>query len=461
MEQVEPTAPRAAGRLDRPPGQRAQDVLSLWPLGAPRRGRLRIRTLVTVRWLTVIGQTAAVLFVALVLKFPFPIGGCFALIGLSAIMNLIVMFSSSGQRQAADWEATSQIAFDILQLTGMLYLTGGAINPFSLLIIAPVTLAAATLPGRHVIFLVGMGVAAIIVLSINALPLPAAHAVPFQIPTINRVGNVVSRVLGLVFTAAYAWQAASEASRMELALDATNAVLAREQRLSALGGLAASAAHELGTPLATISIVAKEMAYAARKGPLREDAELLVSQAARCRDILRRLAADPESGDAVHARMTLGQLVQEASTIHAPRDGVEIVGSVTGPEGLAVPEIRRMPEVVHALTSIIENAADFAWTRVTIAARFDVDDIELEVRDDGPGFASDVLSKLGEPYVTSRPGGEGSPSGHIGMGLGFFIAKTLLERTGGDVSFRNGREGGARVIVRWARASIAAPPQEA
>ena len=233
---------------------------------------------------------------------------------------------------------------------------------------------------------------------------------------------------------------------MELALNVTQTVLAREQRLSALGGLAAAAAHELGTPLATITVVAKELANEAPAGPLREDAELLVSQAERCREILKRLTQTPETDDVIHSRMTLLQFVNEVIEPHIHTE-VRVEALVAGPPGARPPEIRRMPEVLHAMTSFVENAVDFARSEVLIRVRFDEKTVSVEVRDDGPGFSSDILTKLGQPYVTSRPGGESSRSGHVGMGLGFFIAKTLLEKTGAVVDFNNAR-GGVRVDLR-------------
>ena len=440
--------------FDRPAAPERQAAPSLWRLSGARRARLRIRTLVNVRWLAVGGQLGTILFVAYGLGFPMPTLACLGLVALSAGLNLALLLAGPVQRQASDREATAQLAFDILQLSALLYLTGGAVNPFSVLLIAPVVLAAATLPLRQVVTLGLLAVAGVIVLSVTALPLPAPHTEPFDPPLVNRLGGVLSRVLGIVFCAGYAWQAASEAARMELALDTTNAVLAREQRLSALGALAAAAAHELGTPLATISIVAKELAREAPEGHARDDAELLVSQAERCREILRRLTADPRAVDEVHGSMGLAQLLEEAIAPHVRDTHVRVEAVISGPPDGASPEIKRLPEVLHALTSFVENAVDFAKGEVLVTARFDSRHIALEIRDDGPGFAPEILAKLGEPYVTSRPAAEGSRSGHTGMGLGFFIAKTLMERTGAVVTFRNGRKGGAVVTARWPRASL-------
>jgi two-component system sensor histidine kinase RegB len=436
----------------------AQDDDWSWAAPGLRRGRLRVRSLLAQRWLAVAGQTLAVLFGTLVLKLQIPFGACFALIALSAWLNVLLGLASTGQRLAREGEATAQIAFDILQLSGLLYLTGGALNGFCLLLIAPVTLAAATLPARYALGLGLLAIACSILLAFFHMPVPTlmgAPAVPEPSPEVLTV-MVLARVLGIIITGAYAWQAASESARMELALNVTETVLAREQRLSALGALAAAAAHELGTPLATISVVAREMARNAPDDQTREDAELLIGQAARCREILQRLTEMPEATDAVHERMSLVQLVQDVIEPHLVH-GVRVEAVVNGPAGETAPDIWRRPEVIHAMTSIVENAVDFARAEVLVIARFDQRSVVIEVRDDGPGFSPEVLAKLGEPYVTTRPGAEGSRTGHIGMGLGFFIAKTLLERTGASVDFRNGRRGGAVVAARWPRTALEAP----
>jgi len=300
-------------------------------------------------------------------------------------------------------------------------------------------------------------VATVLALAAISRPLPWTPGSPLVLPSLYRWTAAVALAAAAVVTAAYARRAAAESARMELALHAAEGVLAREQRMSALGGLAAAAAHELGTPLATIAVVAKEMARDSPPGAMREDAELVSSQAQRCRDILRRLAEAPDAGDRVYARVNLAQLLEEAAGPESD-DEVRVEWSVMAPPDTDPPDLIRYPEVGHALTSFIENAMDFAKTEVRLVGRYDYESIAIEVRDDGPGFAPDILAKLGEPYVTSRPSGEQSPSGHLGMGLGFFIAKTLLERTGAAVDFHNARNGGAVVAIRWPRESIEAPP---
>jgi two-component system sensor histidine kinase RegB len=419
-------------------------------------GRFSPASLIRIRWFMVALELAVLLGATLGFRLRAPTGPCLAVLAVAAAFNLLLIFGPKSRRPPQEWELTVQIAFDILQFSALLFLTGGILNPFCLLLVAPVSLGAATLRRSAALSLFTLAAAATATLTVFALPLPWNDGLAPAAPPIYRLVVGVATLMGMAVTAGYAWAAAAEAARMELALNVTQTVLAREQRLSALGGLAAAAAHELGTPLATISIVAKELAREAAPGSARDDAELLVSQAERCREILKRLTEEPDTDDAVHARMTLLQFANEVIEQHRGT-AVRVEAVVAGPPGERPPEIRRMPEVLHAMTSLVENAVDFARSEVLVRVRFDAVAVSVEVRDDGPGFASDVLAQLGQPYVTSRPGGEGSRTGHVGMGLGFFIAKTLLERTGAAVEFHNARRGGAVIAARWARADIEAP----
>jgi two-component system sensor histidine kinase RegB len=441
--------------LDRPAIGPAQDdgLLAGLPLA---RERLTLAFLLRVRWI-MIGLELAPLLICRAFGLAAPYAPCFGLIALAAALNLALSLGGQGQRTAHEWELALQIAFNVLQISAVLFLTGGVVNPFSVMLVAPITLAAATLSARYALALGALTAAAVALLTAwgQPLPWPPGGAGPHP-GLVYRIVIGVGLLSGLTTAAIYAWRAAADGARMGLALSVTQSVLAREQRLSALGGLAAAAAHELGTPLATISVVAKEMARQAKDDDTREDAELLVSQAERCREILTRLTEEPETDDAVHARMTLLQFAHAVIEPHL-ETAIRVEAVVTGPPGMRPPEIRRMPEVLHAMTSLVENAVDFARSEVLVSVRFDEQSVSAEVRDDGPGFSSEILGRLGQPYVTSRPSGEGSRSQHIGMGLGFFIAKTLLERTGAAVEFHNARRGGAVIAARWPRAGIEAP----
>jgi two-component system sensor histidine kinase RegB len=447
------TNPRArpAG-LDTAGASGAQDV---WDTAAIRRGHLRVRTLVNVRWMVIVGQVLLLAAMAFGLGYQAPYAYCGLVIAAGVAANVATAVTGPRQRVLGDREALAQLAFDIGQLATLMALLGGTANPFVLVLIAPVTLAAATLPLRPLLVLGGLASLASLALSVLALNYPSVAPEP-RLSLEYRLMSGVANVAGIALVAGYVRQSVVEAARMALALDVTQAVLSREQRLSALGALAAAAAHELGTPLATISIVSKEMIREAPTAQVREDAELLQSQAERCREILRRLAATPDKAtDEVHERLSLRQLVQEVIEPHANTSkDVRVEAIVTGAKDVKTPDIRRLPEITHAFTSFVENAVDFAQSEILVSARFDADSVTIEVRDDGPGFSPEILAKLGEPYVTTRPGAEGSRTGHIGMGLGFFISKTLLERTGAEVSFHNGKPRGAVVAARWARSIV-------
>jgi two-component system sensor histidine kinase RegB len=429
------------------------DGLTDTPLSS--RG-LRLSTVVDLRWLVILCQALVLVFVRMAFDIRPPLVLCAVLILASAMVNVAAGMIGPRSRLLSDAEASVHLGFDLLQLVLILYVTGGVSNPFAFLLIAPVTLAASSLSWRHAAVLSVLAGIAAVALAFWSLPTPWINGASFSPPLIYRLGVAAAVLAGIGFTGGYGWLSATQARRMELALHVTQAVLAREQRLSALGGLAAAAAHELGTPLATISVVAKELA---REGPeaIRDDAKLLLSQTERCREILRRLTETPEAEDAVHARMSLVQLLHEVIEPHAGAP-VRVEAVVTGAPGASAPDVRRMPEVLRAMTSLVDNAVDFAQSDVLITARFDQSTVAIEVRDDGPGFSPDVLGKLGQPYVTSRPSGEISKSGHAGMGLGFFIAKTLLERTGARLEFKNDKGGGAIVAARWKRETVEAPP---
>ena len=452
---------RASDRAEPPPTQpgRASFAEStegtLWDWSQARRG-LRLRTLVVLRWFSIAGQLGLLLFARYGLGMRPFMPACLAVIGAAVLLNFALGVIWPQARVAGRREALAQLGFDIAQLTALLWLTGGLENPFSLLLIAPVTVAAATLPARIAIGAGAIAVLAVAALGVWAAPLPWVDGATLVLPHVYRMADLIATAVGIVFTGVYAFQAQAEAQRMEIALAATQAVLAREQRLSALGGLAAAAAHELGTPLATIQVVTKEMLRETQAGtPLHEDVSLLIQQADRCRQILRTLSAQPDTSDVHHARMSLSQLLDEVTRPYRD-DAVIFNTEVSCPPGTALLEVRRQPEILHGLSAFAENAADFAENAVEVTARYDGDRLTIEVHDDGPGFPLEVIAKLGEPYVTTRSHGEGSRTGHQGMGLGFFIAKTLLERTGASVEFRNARQGGALVCIRWRRDRVEA-----
>lgn len=412
---------------------------------------LRLNTLIRLRWLAIVGQSAAVLVVAYGLGFPMPVGPCFVLIAASAWLNLYLTFRFPAAYRLNPRAAFGILTFDALQLAGLLFMTGGLTNPFSLLMTVPVVISATSLPLAMTALLGLLVVAMVTALGFFHLPLPWVPGTELSMPLVYVTGIWIAVVSSIAFTAIYAYRVAKEAQLLADALSATELVLQREQHISALDGLAAAAAHELGTPLATIALVAKEMERSLGEDPrFHEDVTLLRSQSERCRDILTQLTS-LSSQDEVHmARLPFTSLIEEVAAPH--RDfGIEIrlePAGTFGPE----PVGRRNPGVIYGLGNLLENAVDFARAAVTMRWRWDDATVGLTILDDGPGFPADILDRIGEPYMTSRPaGGSGG-----GLGLGLFIAKILLERSGASVYFSNaGGEGkGATVEIVWPRSAF-------
>jgi two-component system sensor histidine kinase RegB len=429
-----------------------QDRLRLSHLSRRTSGRLRRSALVTLRWIAVGGQAITLLIIAKGFGYSYPYVLAAIMVLTSAALNLAVSLWLPLDRRVGSREAILQLGFDTLQLTGLLWLTGGMNNPFSLLYIAPVVTGATTL-SKRVLFSIGtLGACASLFLLFNHLPLPWSPAGSFVLPQKFMVGMWLALITGMIFTSVYTWQAAREGRRMSEALAATEAVLAHEQKLTALGGLAAAAAHELGTPLATIQLVAKEMARELdAKTALGEDAQLLVQQTQRCREILKQLAARGDAAEPMHDLMTLDALLSEAAQPYIGLGSdIEIITQGKGEE----PDIRRQAEILFGLKNFVENAVEFAKGHVILTGRWTKNSLTIIIEDDGPGFDPTVRARLGEPYVSVR-GETNEMAG--GLGLGFFIAKTLIERTGGHVSFDNrGVGGGACVKLAWPLEKIAA-----
>ncbi len=412
---------------------------------APRMtGALRRYTLVLLRWAAVSGQIVTLLIVSQGLRFDVSVWPSLAAIAAAIIVNIAVSALLPLDRRVTDREAMLHLGFDILQLAALLYFNGGIENPFSILFLAAVVTSATTLSKRVLATVAGLALSSAVLLLFYHEPLPWMPGVPFNLPPVYDIGLLCAIVVGTGFTTLYAWRATSESRRMGAALSATEQRLAQEQKLSALGSLAAAAAHELGTPLSTITVVAKEMTRELQDPTQREDAELVLSQAQRCRSILEQLALRGDTPDLIHGALSLEDLLEEAAEPYITRGKDIVVESRQNGSGLPI-SIRRRPELLYALKNFTENAVDFASETVQLTASTTADDIQITIDDDGPGFEPLIRARLGQPYVTSR-----ARSGSAGgLGLGVFIASTLVTRTGGTVAFERSPLGGARVRANW------------
>jgi two-component system, sensor histidine kinase RegB len=418
--------------------------------------RVRLDTILRLRWLAALGQLAAIFVVVQGLEFDLPIVPCLAIVSLSALLNLALQIAFNPMQRLEPRHAASLLAVNIIELAGLLYLTGGLENPFSFLFLAPVLISATALPVRLTISLGLLAVACASVLVFFHLPLPWDTDEPLILPPIYLAGVWFSIVLAIGVTSLYSFQVTEEARKLSDALAATELVLAREQHLTQLDGLAAAAAHELGTPLSTIVLVSRELERTlAGNADAAGDIKTLREQAQRCRDILSKITQLSSTG-APFDRMKLSTLIEEAVAPHrdfgvAIKVRIAVAGSQE-PVGL------RNPAILYGVGNILENAVDFARNEVEVNAWWNNDSVEIVVSDDGPGFAPDIVKRIGEPYLSRRRSPADTPSDHTGLGLGVFIARTLLERTGAKVSFTNRvfPDHGAVVQIAWPRARFEA-----
>src|SRR6187397_1248722 len=416
---------------------------------------VRLDTILRLRWLAALGQLTAIFIVAQGLEFDFPVIACVAIVGISALLNLALQIAFNPMQRLEPVYAAGLLALNIVELAALLFLTGGLQNPFSFLFLGPVLISATVLPIRLTIGLGLLAVACASALVYFHLPLPWDGDEPLVLPPIYLFGVWLSILLAIGVTSLYAFQVTEESRKLSDALAATELVLTREQHLTQIDGLAAAAAHELGTPLSTIFLISRELQKTVPDGPLSADLKTLREQAQRCRDILAKITQLSSSG-APFDRMPLSTLIEEAVAPHRDFDvAIKVrlaVAATREPVGA------RNPAILYGVGNILENAVDFARTTVEVNAWWNADTVEIIISDDGPGIAPDMLKRIGEPYLSRRRSADEAHRDRAGLGLGVFIARTLLERTGAKVSFSNRTfpDHGAVVQIAWPRARFEA-----
>lgn len=444
-------------------------VSELGVIGEEQRSNwIRLRTMILLRWFAILGQIAAITIAQRLYNLQLELGLCYLAVGVSIMGNLIAIFTFPESKRLSETENFLMVMFDLLQLCFLLYLTGGLHNPFSLLVLGPVTVSAAVMSLRSTVVL---GVTAMMLVSgmvFYHLPLRTEQGFILRIPDIFVFGQWAAIMIALVFISVYSRRITREMNSMSDALAATQMALARAQKLNDLGGVVAAAAHELGTPLATIKLTSAELAEELDDRPeLREDALLIREQADRCRDILRGMGRAGK--DDLHMRHApIVEVIREAAEPHQDRGKEIIIEDGPGPGGeYSPPQILRRPEVIHGLRNLVQNAVDFARTTVWVEAMWTDDLISIRIMDDGRGFPPQLIGRIGDPFVRRRrtESEKRARPEYEGMGLGLFIAKTLLERTGAELSFANGSDPyalisdqsarrGAIVEVVWPRSLI-------
>ncbi len=436
--------------------------------GQQRSNWIRLRTMILLRWVAIVGQLVALTVAQRMYGLQLELGLCYLAVGVSVIGNLIAIFVFPENKRLTERENLLMVLFDLLQLGFLLFLTGGLNNPFALLMLGPVTISAAVLTTRSTVLVAATAIVIVTLLSEYHLPLRTELGYLLRIPDLFVFGNWIALVIAICFIGLYSRRVTSEIHSMSDALAATQMALSREQKLTDLGGVVAAAAHELGTPLATIKLTSAELIEELSDMPeLRDDAALIREQADRCRDILRDMGRAGK--DDLHLRQApLMTVVQEAAEPHEHRGKlVEYTHDPDAGDAIDQPAILRQPEIIHGLRNLVQNAVDFARSTVWIEAHWNADIITLRIMDDGRGYPPQLLGRIGDPFVRRRKTQTDNQQrpGYEGMGLGLFIAKTLLERSGAELSFANGAdpyssaspEGhhvGAIVEVQWPRSKI-------
>lgn len=430
-----------------------------------RSNWIRLRTITTVRWIAIAGQMIALIVTERYFGLDLNYALCYAAVVVSIIANVVAAYVFPENKLLSETENAAMLLFDLLQLCFLLFLTGGLNNPFSILVVGPVTISAATLTVRSTITLATVAIILVTLLLWFHLPLRTPEGFILRIPDIFLVGNLAGITIAIIFSSIYSRRVVSEMSSMAEALAATQMALAREQKLTDLGGVVAAAAHELGTPLATIKLTSAElMEELEGQEDLYEDAVLIREQANRCRDILRSMGRAGKT-DLQVRKAPLLTLIEEAAEPHLDRGkNLRFAENITQTSEGEVPIVYRRPEIIHGLRNLIQNAVDFASENVWIESDWTQEKITVRVMDDGRGYSNSVIGRIGNPFVRNRRSERERQQrpGYEGMGLGLFIAKTLLERSGARLSFSNGsdsrhaksehlKDRGAIVEVTWPR----------
>ncbi|MHA6324499.1 sensor histidine kinase RegB [Roseivivax sp. CAU 1753] len=440
-----------------------------------RSNWIRLRTMILLRWFAITGQLTAILVAVSIYNLDMQTGLCFMAVGVSVIGNLVAMFIFPENKRLSETENLLMFVFDLLQLAFLLFLTGGLHNPFSLLLLGPVTVSAAVLPLGRTVFLNALAVLLVTGLVFFHLPLRTGDGQVLRIPDLFIFGQWAAITIAILFISVYSRRITREMHNMGDALAATQMALARAQKLNDLGGVVAATAHELGTPLATIKLTAAELIDELDDRPAqRDDAVLIAEQADRCRDILRSMGRAGK--DDLHMRHApLTEVIREASEPHENR-GKAILIEVENRrgDGSLPPLVMRRPEIIHGLRNLVQNAVDFARSTVWIEVNWSDAVVSVRIVDDGRGFPPHLIGRIGDPFMRQRRNDKPRKErpGYEGMGLGLFIAKTLLEGSGAELSFANGSppsrpnpdaglHRGAIVEVVWPLSAIAVPEAEA
>ena len=402
-------------------------------------------TLTVLRYIAIFGQFIAINIVFFYLDLQFPLKESYIIILIGLITNLFLQFKIK-VNQLKDTYASLFLLYDLFQLSSLLYLTGGILNPFSILLIIPTIVSSTFLSMGTTIILGVITSFLLFILSFIYLPLPGLDKNIFDVPNFYKQGILTAILIGLVFLSYFGIRFAGETKKRSEALRRLQEVISKEYELESLGGQAAAAAHSLGTPLATISVVAKELKKEiGGDKEISKDIDLLISQTKRCSEILKQISKKQIKEDIFLSSIKFEDLLEEIINSFKETSSKRIDLMVENDNNKIA--IQRTPEIIYGLRNFIGNAVKFSKSRVNINLRSDQKIIEIKINDDGPGIPEDIIQKIGEPYIKSK---SKELNANSGLGLGTFLGKTLLERQGAKLIFkRNSKLGGALITLSW------------
>ena len=405
--------------------------------------RLEKKTVIVLRWIALIGQLLTIYFVHFYLGLKLPIIFCSITIFCGGLTNIFIHFNLN-KKQLNNVETTILLFYDVIQLSVLLYLTGGATNPFVVFLIVPAIISSTLLNLASTFFLSFITIISLLLITFNFLPLPSTGELHFHVPQYYLYSIPVSLVIVLLFLNYFGFRFGFEARKRDNALNKLESILAKEQQLDTIGHQAAAAAHSLGTPLSTITVIAKELKKDVKRYPkLSDDIDLILDQAKKCGDILKKLSRRGIKDDDILANISLQDLIFEIAKSFEEISDKKILLNLD--KRRQIP-IKRSPEITYGIRNFIGNAVKFSNKKVEITLNIIDDKVSIEILDDGPGFPSDVFNLIGEPYISSKSKSLQSKSG---LGLGTFIGKTLLERKKAKMNFFNNRSRGAKVEIIW------------
>ena len=402
-------------------------------------------TLTILRYIAIFGQFLAINVVYFYLSLPFPIEASYAIIFVGLLTNIYLQFRIK-INQLKDFYASIFLVYDLIQLSILLYLTGGIFNPFCFLLVIPAIVSSTFLSMGTTIILGVITTFLLLAISFFHLPLPGEDMNLLHFPNFYKTGIVISIFIGLIFLSYFGIRFAGETKKRSEALNKLQEVISKEYELESLGGQAAAAAHSLGTPLATISVVAKELKKEiGNETELSKDVDLLISQTKRCSEILKQISKKQIEEDIFLSSIKFEDLLEEIINSFKETSSKEIILSVTNDKNKI--SIQRTPEIIYGLRNFVGNAVKFSKSKVKINLTSDQKLIEIKINDDGPGIPDDIIKKIGEPYIKSKSK-ELSPNS--GLGLGTFLGKTLLERQNAKLLFKKNSDlGGALITISW------------